>query len=151
MNPILLPAIYIAALLLVGGAVVALPNPINPRGQNLTNHYDLLGAAAISAGNTADAVAILRNAVRDDPESADHHYNLAVALGSLAQSDERVVREIAGRIAKVAHDLRPEHVVVGAHRSARCQTRGRSATRSPSWFGRRVERQWCRRVRRAAS
>ena len=72
-----LPAI---AAIIAGVFVVALPDPVHPDGQDLSNHQTML--ASVQPGSTSQGASLdlLRRGVVESPGSADAHYNLAVVL-----------------------------------------------------------------------
>ncbi|MGO8671047.1 MAG: tetratricopeptide repeat protein [Capsulimonadaceae bacterium] len=75
--------IFVAAGLLLGAILVALPSRI----QNLAAQYDMVGVAALQSDRGDQALAAFRQAIEMEPTAEHHYYFMGIALQKFRHDD----------------------------------------------------------------
>jgi tetratricopeptide (TPR) repeat protein len=78
---------------MLGLLLVAIPTPGMPNGQDLSDHYAMLGIVAANSGNIAGTIESFKQAIADNLGNANGYYNLALALknnGDYAGAEQNV-------------------------------------------------------------
>jgi len=105
------PVVGVAAL---AGVVLTnlLPNPVFPHGQNLANHFEMLGVCFADEGDAAAAIEQFRKAVAAAPDSRTAHYNLGRALHRLGP-DTRAAEESVREAVRLDPGYGEAHCLLG--------------------------------------